>query len=301
MHNPNDGNEAPTTYHSLEIGVRRFGGARACRVVDAPHSLIGEHAHDWPVLSIYIAGGLKNTTEAGTCRVESPWVVLYGAGAPHSNRVGPTGFEQLEIEFDPDWLKLTISKDLCGVTHWIGGPVCLSARRLAQLWLHGRQGERLVTQATRAFIATAFAAKPCGRPEWLPSALARIQSSPGTNAAQLASQLNLNPHWLAQAYRGATGEGIRETARRTRVERAATLLRTTETSAADIAAAAGFCDQSHMIRCFLQVLGRTPSQVRNEWRQLESNQHRLCRMGPEAPQLQISAADHDYGSSCITR
>lgn len=284
-------NETQMAYHSLEIGVRRFGGVRACRVVDAPHSSIGEHAHDWPVLSIYVAGGLKNTTEAGACSIESPWVVLYGAGASHSNRVGPRGFEQLEIEFDPDWLKLAAATDLRGVTHCIGGPVCLSARRLAQLWLHGNQGERLLMDATRAFVATALAAKSVGRPAWLASALTRVQSRPGTTAAQLASELGLNPHWLAQAYRVATGEGIRETARRTRVERAATLLRSTDLSAADIAAAAGFCDQSHMIRCFLQVLGRTPSQVENEWRQVHNSSIAPPQMDSEAPQLQIMAAE----------
>ena len=32
---------------------------------------------------------------------------------------------------------------------------------------------------------------------------------------------------------------------------------------ADIAAATGFCDQSHMNRGFREVMGRTPAQVRS--------------------------------------
>ena len=62
----------------------------------------------------------------------------------------------------------------------------------------------------------------------------------------------------------ATGEGLHETLRRKRLERAALLLRNTDAPPADIALATGFCDQSHMIRGFRAVLGRTPLEVRAE-------------------------------------
>jgi transcriptional regulator GlxA family with amidase domain len=99
---------------------------------------------------------------------------------------------------------------------------------------------------------------------------------------------------MTQAYRSAVGEGIRETARRAKVEVAATMLRQTAIGAADIAAAAGFCDQSHMIRCFLSVLGRTPLQVRAEWQdrstvrsQVASGASRLRCPKPQCPLLLI--------------
>lgn len=64
------------------------------------------------------------------------------------------------------------------------------------------------------------------------------------------------------------GKGIGETMRRKRVERATSLLRCSDAPAAEIAVAAGFCDQSHMIRAFRGLIGRTPSQVRAEWQAL---------------------------------
>jgi AraC family transcriptional regulator len=79
----------------------------------------------------------------------------------------------------------------------------------------------------------------------------------------IARELGLNAAWLAQAYRAAAGEGLRETLQRRRVEKAVSLLDAGGASA-DIAAATGFCDQSHMIRAFRRTLGRTPSQVRAE-------------------------------------
>ena len=60
------------------------------------------------------------------------------------------------------------------------------------------------------------------------------------------------------------GEGIAETLRRRRVERAALRLRGGDAPLADIAAECGFCDQSHMNRAFRIVLGRTPLEVRRE-------------------------------------
>ena len=47
--------------------------------------------------------------------------------------------------------------------------------------------------------------------------------------------------------------------RRVRVERAAVLLRTTEDPIAEIAAATGFADQSHLTRLFKRVMGMTPA------------------------------------------
>jgi AraC family transcriptional regulator len=80
----------------------------------------------------------------------------------------------------------------------------------------------------------------------------------------LARRLDLHPAWLARAYRHFSGEGLAETARRHRVEQASALLRRTDLPLADIAHSAGFCDQSHMNRCFAAVLGRTPARVRTE-------------------------------------
>jgi transcriptional regulator GlxA family with amidase domain len=75
-----------------------------------------------------------------------------------------------------------------------------------------------------------------------------------------------HPSWLGSAYRQSTGEGLRETAARLRVERATHLLRETDEALGSIAAAAGFCDQSHMNRSFRRILGRSPVTVREERR-----------------------------------
>jgi AraC family transcriptional regulator len=84
------------------------------------------------------------------------------------------------------------------------------------------------------------------------------------STAEVARRLDLHPAYVAHAYRYAAGEGIGEAARRRRVERASKMLRRTPMPLAEIAIAAGFCDQSHMSRCFAAVLGRTPLTVGQE-------------------------------------
>ena len=82
----------------------RFDGAVVRRIIDPSRAIVAEHAHDWPVLSLYVMGEYRNATERGERVIGGPSFVLYGRGARHRNTAGQSGFEQIEIEFDPAWL-----------------------------------------------------------------------------------------------------------------------------------------------------------------------------------------------------
>jgi AraC-like DNA-binding protein len=115
---------------------------------------------------------------------------------------------------------------------------------------------------TARFVGFALNHDPPTPPAWLEAARTLIDGETPPSTSALARMLGLHPAWLARAYRQATGEGLRGTLHRRWVERAVLLLRESSLAQADIAADAGFCDQSHMIRVFRRVLGRTPSDVR---------------------------------------
>lgn len=244
-----------------ESELRKLSGARALRIVDEPRSSVGEHAHDWPVLSFYVMGGYRNRTALGEARISSAAATFYAAGAAHANLAGEHGFEQIEIEFDPSWISTRVLPSEDPVQLWIGGPVAAAGRALGAAWGRPDINEDELRRRTRRFFELARQVPAARRPPWLDGVVARLQSDPSSTAAQLAADLGLNPAWLAQAYRRAMGEGLRETAARRRVELATTLLKQTADPASEIALAAGFCDQSHMIRTFRAVLGRTPSQL----------------------------------------
>lgn len=251
---------------SRELALRRFAGACAVRIIDGGNAHVPEHAHDGAVLSLYLAGEVRNRTDCGVVRIGSPAAIFYRAGDAHENSIGPAGFEQVQIEFDPAWLRA--GKDIVGERprSWIGGEVALAATSLARLWSSSGASEAELELATSQFFAQAMRA-PLSRhpPPWVDIAARRLHSARPPSTGALAGELGLHAGWMAEAYRRAVGEGVAQTARRRRVEVAAGLLRTTAAPAAEIAATAGFCDQSHMIRAFRAVLGRTPAQVRAEW------------------------------------
>lgn len=240
--------------------LRSFSGVRVRRVIDPSHGVVAEHAHDWPVLSLFVLGGYHNETDLGEIGIAGPSAMLYRAGAAHRNRIGPLGFEQVEIEFDPDWLDPSllparpVSRWLCG---WAGGRV----RGLAEACL-AASGPDELRGILRGFIGAAGQEPTVHRPDWTYEAERRLRSAPDLSVRDLAGHLGLHPAWLGSAYRRATGEAPSQAAARFRVERAAHLLRETDELPARIAQDAGFCDQSHMIRTFRRVIGRLPSAVR---------------------------------------
>jgi AraC family transcriptional regulator len=240
--------------------LRKLSGASVRRVIDRSHARIPEHAHDWPVLSIFILGRYSNQTELGEVVIAGQSAVLYRAGAAHRNIVGSTGFEQIEIEFDPAWIGCSLIPD-APVSRWLGGCTAAEARTLARLCGQEAEEENLLA-ALRRFLRGATAQTAHDPQSWVDRATQRLREDTTLRVGDLAGEMRRHPSWLGTAYRHATGEGLMETAARFRLERAARLLRETDQPGAGIALEAGFCDQSHMNRTFRRLLGRLPSEIR---------------------------------------
>jgi AraC family transcriptional regulator len=251
--------------------LRRFSGATVRRVIDRGNACVPEHAHDWPVLSIFVLGRYLNATELGETLIDGPSAILYQAGAPHRNAIGLEGFEQIEIEFDAAWLGRSLMPAV-PVSRWLRGPVGAEARRLARFFLLEADEERL-RAALRQFVQGTGNRTVGEAPSWVDVIYRRLRDDTTLGIRELAREVGRHPSWLGTAYRKATGEGLMETAARFRVERAACSLRETNLSCACIAHEAGFCDQSHMNRSFRRLLGRTPSEVRDDHMSFRRNGH----------------------------
>lgn len=242
--------------------LRRLSGASVRRVIDRSHASIPEHAHDWPVLSIFVLGRYSNRTELGEIVIAGPSAVLYRAGAAHRNIVGSAGFEQIEIEFDPAWIGCSLIPD-APVSRWLGGCTGAEARTLARLCGQEAEEEHL-RAALQRFLQRASSQTASNPRSWVDKATQRLRQDTTLRVGDLADEMRQHPSWLGTAYRRATGEGLLETAARFRLERAAFLLRETDQPGACIALEAGFCDQSHMNRTFRRLLGRLPSEIRDD-------------------------------------
>jgi AraC family transcriptional regulator len=256
-------------FQGLEIELHAFAGVRVLRVVHPDAQVIGEHAHDWAYIGLYTAGRYRERYDGGEADLCGPCAVVHPAGRMHADVVDVEGLETLTIEFDPAWLKLHgFAGELDSSLIWSGGPVGLASRGLSALLGAKTVDEAVLGRATAQFLDFAISAKPHSAPPWLAEVHDRLsQDTPVV--ATLARKLGLHPAYLARAYRAATGEGVCEAQRRRRVVSASALLRRTALPLAEIAIAAGFCDQSHMNRCFSAVLGRTPLSVRSERRRFD--------------------------------
>jgi AraC family transcriptional regulator len=215
-------------------------------------------------LSLYIMGDYRKIFDDGDVQIDGPSVVLHGSGQAHANDLYGAGFEQVDIQFDPSWLRTCPVGAAERVRCWSGGPVAAAGAALAARWEDPASTEQDLAVATAGFLAFAFQSAPTRLPPWYSTVADRLRAEPGATARSIAADLGLSPVWMAHAYRLIAGEGIRRTVMRKRVERAVALLDEGNAGLADVAVAAGFCDQSHMNRAFQQLLRRTPAAVQRE-------------------------------------
>ena len=242
------------------IPLRTLSGARAVREIYGWPQVVGEHSHDWPSLTVPLLGSFTGLYEDGEAWLCGPSALLHPAGNAHAAVIGEAGLENVNIHFDPVWLRCwggapTLERSRC----WLGGSAAAAAHRLARAWMTPALPEPRLAEAVATFFTVAGAAaadRP--PPAWVERARRALDAEPPPRTSELAARFGLNPAWLAEAYRGAAGEGVRDTVRRRRVALATTLLRRTRLPLAEIALVCGFCDQSHMNRSFRASIGRTP-------------------------------------------
>ena len=222
---------------------------------------VGQHVHERPYLSLHILGGYREAGECGEVAIDGPAAAFHPAGAAHADHIGSTGLATLVIEFEPGWLKQTLGPwaRLDRSRYWIGGALGARAAGLARAWVSpGAVARRLA--ATMEFIGMA-----ADRPDAIVDADRLdliLEAARGGRVTGLAEQLRVRSSWLGRDYRRRRGEGLPQTLRRWRVETAVGLLESGDLSLAQVALAAGFCDQSHMNRAFRLLLGMTPAQLR---------------------------------------
>lgn len=250
-------------FNGREWHLRRFGGASATRVSHMPGNVIGEHRHDWLNITIHLLGACDEEAETGRFRLDGPSATLLPAGSQHANRIGKQGLETIGLLIDPTWLKLGGSRALPDrPMNLRGGTPGIDARRLAAAWMNPGADEAQLALTTATFLEQARNFETDVEPSWLSHVRSAMDDQPSISSEKLACWLDLHPAWLARAYRRACGEGLAETLRRRRVERALVAIRNSAASLATVALEAGFYDQAHMNRCFRRTLGTTPHHFR---------------------------------------
>lgn len=246
--------------------LRSIPGVELVREIYPGTGAVPEHCHDFVALTIPLLGGFMTVSDAGEAAIAGASVVLHPPRDGHAAFIFDEGLEAVGLHIDVAWLRsIGLRASVDRTRYCNGGSTGAEAAALARLWLNPGAGEADVRARTASFLRNmAGAGKRGYPPKWLARVDRALDLGRRFSARALARELDLHPAWLLQAYRSARGEGVHQTLRRRRVEAAVHLLRCSRLPLAQVSAHAGFCDQSHMNRNFLAVIGRTPGQVRAE-------------------------------------
>lgn len=101
-------------------------------------------------------------------------------------------------------------------------------------------------------------------PPWLRSTrdLLHVRFADRLNVSSIAREAGVHPTHFARMFRAHCGISLGAYVRRLRVEWSAVQLKTTDAPLCDIAAQAGFADQSHFTRVFRKHMGVSPGRYR---------------------------------------
>lgn len=220
-----------------------------------------------PYLAIVVDGALTKVFRHRTMHLDSGCALTVAVGARHRARFGPEG------------ARIAIVK-----ANGASNGVARSLDRVDELrgrgfgWL----GRRLAAELRAPDAAAPLAAEGLGlellaavrrdtddrplrsSPPWLRSAeeLLRTRIGDRIGLSELAEAVSVHPAHLARAFRARYGVSVGEYGRRLRMEWAAAEVARGDRPLAEIAAAAGFADQSHFTRLFRRYVGTTPAMFR---------------------------------------
>jgi len=230
---------------------------------------LAPHEHEVANLYVTLSGRLCETVEQTQIEGEPGAMLVKPGGARHSNEYGGQEVVGIVIEVPEaaqDRLEL---RALFRDRRLLGDAEC--ARLAAQLARELRwtgPGQRLIVDGL-TYELLALAARSWRperpRPRWLQSvrALVALEPEQGASLDGIAAAVGKHPCHVAREFRRHYGTSIGEFGRRRRLEDAAAELRSSGRPLAEIAARAGFCDQSHFANTFRRVFRVTPAQYRS--------------------------------------
>jgi len=248
-----------------DLSVR--AGPFAIRLARLPPGLrLPPHAHEPATLNIVLDGEYREAIERGALRSHGPaTLIAKPAGAVHWNHLGSGPVECLVIELPADAVAGVVIHRSAGVARH-GGRLRAEMVRRDDLTPLG--AEALVLELLGE-VTQARDQQPDRGNRWLTRARDLLHEEPGPTAlGSLARLIGLHPVYVARGFRASYGCSVGEYARSLRVERARRLLHHTRLPLSEIAARAGYSDQSHLTRDFRRAFNQSPGAYRRLVRQV---------------------------------
>jgi AraC family transcriptional regulator len=184
--------------------------------------------------------------------------------------MGVRGARVFNVEVPAGWLDAAVGGVARPVADRRGGQLTWLAARLFREYRDGLAGPPLAVEALvcemLALAGGAARLRDRQRPTWLSRAIDLLQSEfrRSLRIADVASEVGTHPTHLSRVFRDRMGLPIGDYLHRLRVRYAGEELCRSGARLADVAASAGFADQSHLTRVFKRVTGVTPGEFRGQ-------------------------------------
>lgn len=247
--------------------VRQLGGVLVVQNRYVPNQQLQKHAHQRAFISFVIAGTYVEYCGDRAIRCPRGTLVFHPSGEEHSDRFESQEAILLGIEVDDPYVS---DQRLFGSRHVMTGPETLVAHQIAR----ELKEQCLVSDLVMESLVAELISNCChgsgrkGTPRWLGTAIEMVNERYACRLGltEVAAAAGVHPVHLARQFRLRMGCTFGEFVRRVRIARALAQLRRTSASIAEIAAATGFADQSHLTRLITATVGLSPAAYRREAR-----------------------------------
>jgi AraC family transcriptional regulator len=250
-----------------------------------PGLMVPRHANDRATMIAVLGGEYDETLGGRTHRFAPGSLIVRPPGEIHSNRIGGQGAACLLIELTAD--RLAAVRDHEQVFDrprtMNPGPAAFPARRVVHELAHPDAATPLLLEGLALEILAHVVRGPVPREPrptrtWLERALERLSVVEGESMptlGELARLVGRHPVYLARAFRARFGCSVGEYARRRRIVWTCEQLSDSARPVAEIAAGAGFHDQSHLSRVFRRYTGSSPAAFRRAARRGSADARRV--------------------------
>jgi AraC family transcriptional regulator len=223
-----------------------------------------------PYLAVVLEGALVKSFRRRAIELDRACALTMPVGATHGARFGSGGARIVIVK--PRDAPEPITGCFDRLLEARGRELTWLAWRLAAELRAPDAAAPLAAEGFALELLAAMTRETCvepspGRPPgWLRAAeeLLRARLADRIGLGELAETVGVHPTYLARAFRAHYGLSVGEYGRRLRLAWAAAELARGDKPLAEVAAGAGFADQSHFTRVFKHHVGVTPARYREQ-------------------------------------
>lgn len=254
-------------FRGVSVVDRRCGPFLLTELFYEAETHVETHSHEVPNFCMAMTGFCAEKFERTSREFPAMTSNFLPAGLRHSLFVPASGMRAFSIEMDPQWHREFACAPDTPVYFTNGTLIGLMLRLYSEFQAIDSAAELSVEALTLEMIAQlSRSANPSGStaPRWMDDVIDVLHDrfSEKIRLGELAVAAGVHPVHLVRAFHRYKGCTFGAYLRRLRIRKACTELSRPGTSIADIALAAGFCDQSHFTNAFRRETGITPSQFR---------------------------------------